>query len=73
MPFIKIVRSYNDQIEPQLLKKITQVLREADADLAGVGQRACHGILVSEEDIDAAAETRRNIASVYKELSGEDI
>lgn len=53
-----------------LMKRITWVLREADADLQGVLQR---GYLqdVATCDLEAAESTRKTIAQVYEMITGK--
>lgn len=52
---------------------ILQVLREADADLAGMQERYHHELYETEADRSAAQETRRNLNRVYEALSGRDL
>ena len=54
-----------------LFEDIAQCLRECDADLDSVQQRYEVDKWPDSEDLEAARESRRHIASVYKKLPGK--
>jgi len=52
---------------------ILQVLREADADLAGIYNRWDLRLFPQDEDAEAAQETREHLNQVYEALTGQPV
>lgn len=52
---------------------ILQVLREADADLAGIQDRYAFFRETEEEDCEAATKTRKRLGQAYEALAGQPI
>lgn len=59
-------------ISKEVYDDLLQVLREADADLAGMQGRWHRGQFEVAADRKAATETREHIAAVYVALTGHD-
>lgn len=57
----------------ELYNDLLQVLREADADLAGIYNRWDLRLFPHDEDAEAATKTREHIAKVYEALIGHNL
>ena len=57
----------------ELYNDLLQVLREADADLAGIYNRWDLRLFPQDEDAEAAQETREHLNQVYETLTGQPV